>query len=209
MLLVLAALSVAASEPTELYVVEDDWRYRPRHKEAAKLWPIRAADYLTEGYAVALCTVTAEGGLASCRSVAEAPPGEHFGAAAVKIASLFKIKPVTTQGRVTDGATVRVPIRFIVPESRWASAREDIIARTSACYGQVAHAAEQDLTKGDGWRASAYWTHQLAVAMASALRPPSDFEEALAESHKAAATGELKPPPGAELKTCLAQVPKK
>ncbi len=58
------------------------------------------------------CTVTAEGRLSDCRVISESPPGMGAGAAALRLARLFKMKPHTVDGRPLAGGTVVIPLVF-------------------------------------------------------------------------------------------------
>ena len=61
-----------------------------------------------------LCKVNATGELFDCTVASEAPVGLGFGAAALKRAPLFKMKPVSIDGNPVSGASVEVPIIFRV-----------------------------------------------------------------------------------------------
>jgi protein TonB len=56
--------------------------------------------------------VRADGKLESCNVTSEDPSGLGFGAAALKMASLFQMKPETRDGEPVAGASVTVPIVF-------------------------------------------------------------------------------------------------
>ena len=59
------------------------------------------------------CTVMASGKLDACRIVSESPPGMGFGAAALKLRSVFRMSVTTEGGRPVGGAIVNIPIRFM------------------------------------------------------------------------------------------------
>lgn len=209
LLVILATFAQYAEIPGSVVVRADaDLASLPAAAELIKFYPERAFTEGTEGYVVMVCTRQEDVALSACRIEVEAPLREHFGAAALKLAPLLRMRPTSSSGDASARRdTVRVSVRFI-KHGRWDTARNDIIATARACYGQVAHRAEQDLTLANGWRAAAYWSHQLAAGMAAAYNPPSDYERAMAQAQADAASGALKPPPGADLKSCLSKVPK-
>lgn len=61
------------------------------------------------------CRLTGQGSLTGCTVIAEMPQDEGFGAAAVRLAQLFRFKPHTRSGKPVAGATIVVPISFALP----------------------------------------------------------------------------------------------
>jgi protein TonB len=61
--------------------------------------------------ATLFCKVGGDGGLFDCTVTSEAPAGWGFGAAALKMAPLFKMT-ATVNGESVAGATVTVPLTF-------------------------------------------------------------------------------------------------
>lgn len=210
MLTVLTALAIAAAAspaPPGWPLTNPDWVRRPTGNDMARVYPDRATAKSLNGAATISCRVLASGELTGCQVLVETPSGEKFGEAAMRLAPLFRMRPQTTDGRPVEGGTIRIPIKFNLP-GVWDPKVFDKIEFARACYGQVASRAETDFASMEAWRATAYWSHQVAVAVASSVGPPSRFETALLESHAEAAAGTLKPPKGADLASCLAKVPK-
>jgi protein TonB len=96
-------------------ITNPDWTSRPNGDDLANYYPDRAQRMNQNGHASMTCTVTATGSLSGCSVSAEDPPDFGFGAAALKMAHLFKMRPKTEDGSPVGGAVVTVPIRFEVP----------------------------------------------------------------------------------------------
>ncbi|WP_156467093.1 energy transducer TonB, partial [Phenylobacterium sp. CCH9-H3] len=89
---------------------------RPTGEEVARYYPERAARRGVEGRAVIGCRVAASGRLEACAVVTETPDGEGFGSAALKMSRHFKLRPMTRDGVPVSGGTIRIPIRFNLPD---------------------------------------------------------------------------------------------
>ena len=96
-------------------ITAPDWLRRPSGEDLARVYPDNAMRTETEGSATTSCSVTTEGILVDCVIVEEAPGGRGFGAAAIKLMALFKMRPMTRDGVPVSGGTVRIPIRFLLP----------------------------------------------------------------------------------------------
>lgn len=82
----------------------------------ARYYPERAQRMEKGGSATIQCTVTAKGTVTACSVVSEEPADFGFGEAALKLSRLFKMKPKTEDGAPVEGGTVRIPLRFVVPQ---------------------------------------------------------------------------------------------
>jgi protein TonB len=100
MLSVLASLLMQAATPAP--PSDPGFRYYPERAQAERV----------EGVATLDCAVTQEGAL-KCAVLTESPPGWGFGPTALRLATLFHMKP-TADGS-SAGRRIQVPIRFKLP----------------------------------------------------------------------------------------------
>lgn len=105
-----------APPPPNPGITNPDWLRRPTGAEIARYYPERAARRGIEGRAVIGCRVSASGRLEQCTVRAETPSDEDFGAAALKMSRHFKMRPMTRDGVPVSGGTIRIPIRFALPD---------------------------------------------------------------------------------------------
>jgi TonB family protein len=96
-------------------ITQPDWLRRPDGAAMAEHYPKLATALGIAGYSVLSCTVGAEGQLTDCRANEERPKGLGFGRAAVELSSLFRMRPMTLNGRPVDGGKINIPIRFQLP----------------------------------------------------------------------------------------------
>lgn len=82
----------------------------------ARYYPDRAQRLEKEGKATLLCRVKANGTLEGCEIVSEEPADLGFGDAAIKLSRLFKMRPQTRDGAPVEGASVRIPLVFKLPQ---------------------------------------------------------------------------------------------
>lgn len=110
----LLAAAPATGAPKAV-VTNPDWLSRPSGEDMGEHYPALAARLEIEGRAVVACTVNADGLLVGCTSTFEEPADLGFGAAALAMTPLFKMRPQTLNGKPVDGGEVRIPIRFNPP----------------------------------------------------------------------------------------------
>ncbi len=93
-------------------ITNPDWVRRPAARNVAEYYPLDAAKSQVTGRATIRCRVLASGSLRECVAIDESPAEFGFGAAAVKMAREFQMRPKTLDGKpVTDGV-VEIPINF-------------------------------------------------------------------------------------------------
>jgi TonB family protein len=77
-------------------------------------YPTAAKDSRTDGFAVLFCTVAPNGHMKDCIAKAT-PTRSSFEAAALKLAPKFVLQTKTDDGSTTAGATITIPILFVLP----------------------------------------------------------------------------------------------
>jgi TonB family protein len=107
-----AAQAVPASEAH--LVTAPDWEGRPTGLDMARFYPPEAARLKQGGRVVTECQVEAAGSLTACKIVSEAPEGAGFGAATLQLTPLFRMKPMSRDGKPLAGGMVRIPVMFAI-----------------------------------------------------------------------------------------------
>lgn len=111
------ALPAAARPPTPhpAVITQPDWVARPDANDLTEHYPEIAAALNLTGRATVACDVDAFGGLETCTAVSETPTGLGFGAAAVAMTPLFRMRPMTRDGQAVTGGKIIIPIAFRLP----------------------------------------------------------------------------------------------
>lgn len=89
-----------------------DWLRKPTASDMAKYYPEKAQSEQKSGVAIVDCDLDAGGQLEKCRSVAEWPTGYDFGAAALKLTSIFRIDPKSVDPNDPARNRLVMPIVF-------------------------------------------------------------------------------------------------
>ena len=93
-------------------VTHPDWSSLPKASDLARFYPRKQSIAGVEGMAVMRCRVRKTGALSACRVVRETPQGSGFGAAALRMAPLFRMKPMSEDGKPVAGGIVIIPIKY-------------------------------------------------------------------------------------------------
>lgn len=111
-------------DPTKRVIGKPQWAALPSGDDFMAGYPRAAAEAGIKMARVALSCVVGEGGLITdCTLASEEPAGLGFGAAALALVKSFKVRPWTAEGLPTVGGTVRVPIRYQLPDEEPAAPR--------------------------------------------------------------------------------------
>ncbi len=101
----------AARPATPLAAAEADWAKRPTEADLARFYPARATEAKVGGDVTLACNVAKAGGLSDCVVFRE-NPALYFGAAALKIADAYGLRPERAVVWTASNRKVLVPIRF-------------------------------------------------------------------------------------------------
>ncbi len=105
-----ASTAPAATPPTVLNPA--DCSALPTGHDIGRYYPAHAARMGIGGKVLLRCVVGDDGSMHDCAVASETPRDEDFGAAAMKVATLFRLKPTTRDGAPTAGKTIVIPLRF-------------------------------------------------------------------------------------------------
>ncbi|MBL8552819.1 MAG: TonB family protein [Phenylobacterium sp.] len=116
---VLAAALMQATAPAApaapSIITNPDWQRRPSGQDVGRLYPKAALKDDLAGRATISCDVAVDGRLTGCRATSANPEGAGFEEAALAMADVFRMRPLTKDGRPVAGGVVRIPIMFIIP----------------------------------------------------------------------------------------------
>lgn len=86
----------------------------PERRELRALHPLEALRARRGGTVSMRCRIRADGTLEACSPLRETPPGQGFGAAAVRAAPYFRFEPPSIDGRPVGGQPVTLRVEFMV-----------------------------------------------------------------------------------------------
>lgn len=92
-----------------------NWRYMPSPEVIQFFYPKAAMRAEVEGKTTVSCLVDAQGSVKDCTVVSEAPSGQGFGDAALRVAKILEFLPARSNGEAV-ASRVRVPINFRMPD---------------------------------------------------------------------------------------------
>ena len=88
------------------------WERLPTYEDMQRVFP--RGVHVT-GLVRLVCKTDDKGAMTDCQVVDDTPAGQGFGAAALRLTSVFRVKTRMCDGRPTAGAKVTIPIRFTPP----------------------------------------------------------------------------------------------
>jgi TonB family protein len=181
------------SKADKLVVTHPDWLTRPNAEDVGSVYPPAAREAGTEGSALIYCRVMADQTVSDCMVTKEDPPEKGFGAAAIKVSAVIRMRPGTIDGVAVTGAPVAVPISFKLsgydtaatdaPEAP-AFGSPEAMTRAESCVGL----AQLDL-KHDAESAAryAYWMNEFTSEAVFAGEKPEALFYHLAHTRTDAA----------------------
>jgi TonB family protein len=101
--------------PVEGVITNPDWVSKPGPDDYSRLYPSFATFLGVEGHAIISCLVTVQGGLADCSVTSETPKGFRFGEATLKMANMFRMRPMSVDGAPVGGQRINIPVRYRLP----------------------------------------------------------------------------------------------
>ena len=102
--------------PPTPVITRPDWIRKPNFAQMQRVFPERAIRMGVAGQATLACIVAANGSVGGCQVISEDPGDYGFGKAAVRLQPYFRMKPAMVDGKAVDGAVVKIPVRFDLPE---------------------------------------------------------------------------------------------
>ena len=122
-----ACAAWAAAPKAPVLITQPDWIAKPTGADIERLYPAQALKQGVTGKVVMTCRIDGSGKLQRCALNDVAVTGENlpvgpnadlgFGAATLKLAEIFQMKPASKDGVATAGAEVRIPVRWGLPQS--------------------------------------------------------------------------------------------
>ena len=157
----MALLGAEPAPPPPSVWTNPDWDRKPTEMDVVEFYPLLAALTAVEGQATIGCTVALSGSLEACEVVSESPSGRGFGAAALKLSKILRMRPATLDGKPVADSRVNVPIAF---KAGGVSARLPGLTESLSCIGRFSARArvnpgDEKAVRGVEW--SSYWANKL------------------------------------------------
>jgi TonB family protein len=94
---------------------DQSWLRLATRQETAAVYPREALKQGVDGRVFMACDVTVKGRVTDCKVTSETPAGMGFGAAALKLASKYRLKPTVRAGKPVP-STINIPLSWSEPE---------------------------------------------------------------------------------------------
>jgi protein TonB len=104
--------SALPNPPDSAVIKKPKWVSLPSGDDMAFAYPDQALDKGVRAHVVALCQVTIDGKLDTCRVQEEQPSGYGFGAATLQVMTKFRMSPKLPDGSAAAGRWVSVPFNW-------------------------------------------------------------------------------------------------
>lgn len=105
-------------DPARRIIGKPRWAALPTGDAMLAGYPRAAVEAGVRQARVTVSCAAGQGGiLEDCKLEREEPTGLGFGAAGLELSKSFRIQPWTTEGLPTVGGQIRVPIRYVLPET--------------------------------------------------------------------------------------------
>jgi hypothetical protein len=99
------------ADPAELPGAKAVFLHKPTGSDLEKYTPARAADQKISGATVVECQAI-QNKFKNCRTVREDPRGFGFGAAAIRLATVFQLRPLDQENQPVEGRRFRFSMSF-------------------------------------------------------------------------------------------------
>jgi protein TonB len=111
-LVILSSSNVGATAATtaEDMVVHPFWTRRPSADDLRRLYPKQVRGITAD--VVLSCLIDGRGTFQTCEVVEETPAGLGFGESTIRLARIFRMKPVDADGALVAGRRLRLPVRW-------------------------------------------------------------------------------------------------
>ncbi|MDP3749803.1 MAG: energy transducer TonB [Phenylobacterium sp.] len=104
--------------PASRTIGKPQWTSLPDGQDMVAGYPAAAVEAgVRTGRVVMNCQVVAEGRLSACATEREEPAGLGFGDSAVALSKAFRVQTWSTEGLPTVGGSIRVPLRYEMPNA--------------------------------------------------------------------------------------------
>ena len=105
-------LTAESAPPPPDIITQPHWIRLPNGDDISRFYPSEAMMRRVEGSTRITCNVSVTGQLVGCVVQSETPSGYGFGAAAIRLASTLRMRPMLRNGQPVGDGVVTIPIRW-------------------------------------------------------------------------------------------------